>query len=458
MAERKVERVKVPVRVFPLPEAIPAHKGAAKQPAAWRIRESGASVPHVQMERGEMAVPLGDDAMSECVRAHETGHARWSPARPPADLAVDVIQAVEDARVHSLLKSTGVDMSAGLVPPAAIAESVKRMMAGTPSEGPDRRGLVLSYLASLHTGSAAHVSEALREADDTLVEDVSGLVGEAWRMLHSERKRPRFEDTRRVAEWLQAMLATAEEAREAEREAARKVAKRKLDALTEEEAAAVAMADEPMTAEERREVEGAAERPVVSGRAADVNTWGEMTVERPPLSQPMPRRTAVRRKRPAQEGDVPRRLERYCVDQAVFVAGRRERRGTVLIDQSGSMSMSAADVLAILAVAPAARIAAYAGSGGRGVLRVLADRGRRVADAWVHVRLGGNVVDGPALRWLAKQPGPRLWVCDGVVTGCADTPASNLNTEAARIVRAGGIRRVPSVELAVKVMAQMGRR
>ena len=29
----------------------------------------------------------------------------------------------------------------------------------------------------------------------------------------------------------------------------------------------------------------------------------------------------------------------------------------------------------------------------------------------------GNIVDGPALEWLAKQAEPRIWISDAAVTG-----------------------------------------
>jgi hypothetical protein len=446
--------VKPPRRVFPLPEAIPGHKGAAKQPERWRVRESGQTVPRTEIERGEMVVPLGDDAISECVRAHETGHARWSPSRPPAGLAWDVVQAVEDMRVHSLLASNKVDMTAGLVEPAKLAEEIGKLCAAP--GGPDRRMLTLMRVAAMRTGSAAVVEGAIVDAHcaavgagemraksiGTAYDESQALAAAADRMLHAERAKPRFEDTKRVAEWLETMLADAEGAKEKEREEAAKPKPGR------------------MTAEERGEVDRMkrAGRPAPGDRPrAPGNVWGAMRVERVPLTQPLPPRHGHKRVRPQAEGDLPRRLERWCVDQAVFTATKRMRRGTVLIDQSGSMRMTAEDVCAILDVAPAARVAGYAGSGDKGTLRIIADRGRRCADHLTKVSGGGNVIDGPALRWLARQPGPRVWVCDGVVTGVGDRGAPNLYYGAAAICRAAGIVRVPTVELAVKLMAERAR-
>jgi hypothetical protein len=46
------------------------------------------------------------------------------------------------------------------------------------------------------------------------------------------------------------------------------------------------------------------------------------------------------------------------------------------------------------------------------------------------------------LDWLNAQPGPRIWISDGYVTGTTDANGPNLLLEAAAKVRAGGVVRV----------------
>ena len=144
------------------------------------------------------------------------------------------------------------------------------------------------------------------------------------------------------------------------------------------------------------------------------------------------------------EGAIPRHWNRLPMDGAVF--GRKVRRpagAAVLIDQSGSMQFSAADVLAILEAAPAAIVAAYAGDdASSGVLRILAKDGKRVSDADAYIRAGGNTVDGPALAWLAAQEGPRYWVSDGMAT----SPQGDAIAEAARLAIRGRITRVDTLD------------
>ena len=58
----------------------------------------------------------------------------------------------------------------------------------------------------------------------------------------------------------------------------------------------------------------------------------------------------------------------------------------------------------------------------------------------------GNIVDGPALEWLAKQSEPRFWISDGLVTGEHDKTSIDLGAEAQVICNRAGIRRVDRVQ------------
>jgi hypothetical protein len=137
--------------------------------------------------------------------------------------------------------------------------------------------------------------------------------------------------------------------------------------------------------------------------------------------------------------------------RAGAIRGRlmRERSGSVLIDCSGSMSVSLEDVVDVVSRLPAVTIAAYASCQddySRGRLVVLARGGRIAHQGILNAQLlgKGNIVDGEALRWLGCQPAPRVWVSDGVVTGVGDAQAANLDREAAALVREFGIRRFPT--------------
>lgn len=140
-------------------------------------------------------------------------------------------------------------------------------------------------------------------------------------------------------------------------------------------------------------------------------------------------------------------LYRIQTDGRVFARARRKpgalQRGTVLIDVSGSMGFADEDLSAMLDLLPHATIAMYyglddrfeSGKPGRAAIVILARNGARVAHIPRHG--GGNTCDGPALLWLSRQAGPRLWVCDGVTTNKADSPWGD--EECAAIVQTGSI-------------------
>lgn len=137
-------------------------------------------------------------------------------------------------------------------------------------------------------------------------------------------------------------------------------------------------------------------------------------------------------------------LHRIATDGVVFRKVRRRpgalQRGTVLIDVSGSMNFTDADLDAIVAAMPYATVAVYSGWR-KAKLVVVARNGKRVA-SMAEMMLGGNTCDGPALLWLSRQAAPRLWVCDGLVTDSTDAYDRGLAAQCAAIMEAGGVLQV----------------
>jgi hypothetical protein len=94
---------------------------------------------------------------------------------------------------------------------------------------------------------------------------------------------------------------------------------------------------------------------------------------------------------------------------------RQKPGGTVVIDASGSMSATAENLTVLARLIPTATIAYYSGypSGGKGVLAVYADKGKRYAGALPdETLLGGNSVDLAAIRWMMEHPKPWTFVSD----------------------------------------------
>jgi hypothetical protein len=144
------------------------------------------------------------------------------------------------------------------------------------------------------------------------------------------------------------------------------------------------------------------------------------------LSMPESCNPAVRRMALARSGA---RLNRSRLARAVatgstsglFIRPRYLPGGTYLIDASGSMQLSADRLGELCRSAPVATVAYYSGwgspdaSGCYGKLVIYAENGRR-ATAVDH-RYCGNEIDLFAIQWLLRQPAPRVYIGDAEFCG-----------------------------------------
>jgi hypothetical protein len=103
----------------------------------------------------------------------------------------------------------------------------------------------------------------------------------------------------------------------------------------------------------------------------------------------------------------------------VFIRKIHKQGGVCLIDASGSMDMSNAQLRRIADQVPAGMVAYYSGESLSGDLVIFAEKGkqynRKKQD--LPYRHGGNQIDMAALLWLLNQPGPRYFVTDGGFCG-----------------------------------------
>lgn len=137
-------------------------------------------------------------------------------------------------------------------------------------------------------------------------------------------------------------------------------------------------------------------------------------------------RKDTRRRRAAQEGTVLHAPHRWCSDRNIFDTQKRAKpQLNILMDWSGSMNIGPGHMIDVLVNLPMARIAYYSSGSNYGRLVVVAENGRMIDVVNDPVlmakhRIGGNNgVDGPALKWLAKQRGLKVWVSDGGIHGNA---------------------------------------
>lgn len=180
--------------------------------------------------------------------------------------------------------------------------------------------------------------------------------------------------------------------------------------------------------------------------------WGKLFTLPPlALTETSPALAAHRRTIAAPVGPRLRNIRRLLTDGRAFARTitKPQKGGTVLIDTSGSMHLRPETVHAVLAKIPAATVAIYSGARSEGAVSIIAKAGRIASARAIKTRIaqvgGGNIVDGPALAWLGQQAEPRLWVCDGVVTGCNDEGSRVLDLEAEALRRKGRIARFDSL-------------
>jgi hypothetical protein len=197
------------------------------------------------------------------------------------------------------------------------------------------------------------------------------------------------------------------------------------------------------------------------GGAEGGHAVGRLRIARPALTirQPSVLRAGMSQRRFATEGTQIARPDRFALDRAIFARRGRGGGGTILVDTSGSMRLRAADVEEIVRSAGgAAVVAIYSGRGDEGELRIVARGDWRVASEDLVPFGGGNVVDLPALQWLAKQPTPRCWISDGHVTGVDDHGCPIVLERCQEVAARAGITRHDDAKTAIEALrARSGR-
>jgi hypothetical protein len=418
--------------VYPIPEAVDEQTDRR-----WHIQPSQRTGPRVYLKHSLLLVPLDDSPQSRLIRNHELGHIRWSPMHPEQaarrnGLDFDVLQAVEDMRINTKLDGIGVDTQSG-----SISRPVLEAFAEDLLQRGDFRNMVLAMVAI--TGQGTNENLVREKFQGQPPSDKAVQIAEMARKIMWDKGAPRFHDTIRTAKWLQALLSSA-----APMSATRFPKLLHLSKTDQEHLnALMKMLGDFGT----------------GARATKKVPWGRMNVETPPRPHKVSGYLGKGRTA-SDEGVIPRYAHRLLVDGRVFCRIRRQRGGAILIDCSGSMNLTSDDLKRILSHSPGAVVACYSGNSHDGVLRVLAQAGRQVEENWIGAPAGGsNVIDRPALDWLSKQAKPRIWVCDGQVTGVGDRQSAINTLECEALCRQRGIVRQDNVGLAVAMLQKLdGRR
>jgi hypothetical protein len=363
-----------------------------------------------------MFVPTGEGAKEEFARAHEMAHVKITPADPPEVLAAregispDALNIVEDLRVHTFMRTRKIARP-------EVATPDQRLEFITKHEK-DSRKLAGMLVACAETSEHARFRDAIKSLlDQRAARNLLRMVDVVLDSFVYLQEEKTDDPLSCVAGFSQLTAPIA----------------RLFDAIFPP---AGAGNDSGISAEDylRRNPERISV------------PWGELKPIRT-ARMTLSKKTSGASRTWSDEGVIPAAPYRLLVDSRVFSRKRRVKGGTVLIDASGSMGFAPEDLAAVIQAAPGATIAAYAGksSSDWGRLVIVAKAGRMATAEDIYNSLedcSGNVVDGPALRWLAKQPEPRIWVSDGIVTGVCDRAAVNLLMEANAVIAEAGIERI----------------
>jgi hypothetical protein len=426
------------MKSFPVPEAIDGR--------SWRVEQSrGASV---DLRDRVMMIPLDNTPEALFLRAHEQGHAAITPAQSAAVVAKKhnvshtALQVCEDSRVHAYLMRCGIPLHGGLseLEAARFAHGIRDNV----------RDVAAALVSSHSTGDYGRMMAALRvecAAADGMGEAVLETVAKYAAVVVRRVRQPPRGNARPTCVSSRGFVKSTVPAA------------RMFDEYfgTPDSPGLVSRPESPGDPEEG--VDKQFEKYDRRRDSKGETRWGDVDgIRAVPMESPRASKRWGKDRAWRDEGAAPVAVHRWPIDGRMFAQRRAAPGGTVLVDVSGSMSLSTDDVERIVSAAPAATVAVYAGHYSRGGIRIVARRGRvATADtlaATVRDLGGGNVVDGPALQWLAKQAEPRIWVSDGQVTGLGEEMSRELLVDAFQIVRRGGIQRVDCGKDAATAVAQ----
>lgn len=401
-----------------------------------------------------MRVPVGGDETNRVIRAHEMTHAKVSPllaniGEAEEGLPSDVLRAAEEMRVNLITRAAGFDTD-------LLVDGSERQWGERLAGMGDHHGMATAIVAMAGTKASTAFLRGVRNVDPNMAKAIREVEKGALKFWKKPERRSgakacakAFGATAPVDYhgqqvpngYVQFTLPVARFLQNA------------IDALTDD---GEGEGEGPVTIDEkaagRVRQAGSGKR----GRFAPLVMDPTVSLDRSMTGRLGRKRIAT------NTGRNPRRLNRMLTDpqRRVFDRTIKGTGGVVVIDQSGSMSLSASAVERMMEASPGCTIIGYShrpGTVDEPNAWVLARNGKRASK--VRDGNGGNGVDGPVVRYalsIARKGEPIVWVCDGIVTGADDGIYPNLTEECARLVRRHGIHMVDSVDEGVDALRQVG--
>jgi hypothetical protein len=437
----------------------------------WKFAHTPIGRGGTDLRGKRMRVALDESEVSENHRRRELAQQAWLPElKPLPELAASnevephALQAVFDMATNRALIDIGtLNRDAGYEgarSPDSFKPFFQQLDTTIRTKPMDAFKAAVSKGLELYgTGDFAHYESALRNSPLAMAAELINAFAPAAIKNTRTGKAPAWNNVVKEAKRLEDIYKTIEEASADEDSSSSPRGKQRNELLP---------SDTEAEEDRRKALQKLADKQIKRALGKDEdhyarsNRWGLMEIEEPERPNYHPAARVAKRRRADEAGAALRFPSRVFTDGMVFQTKRRTEGGAVLIDGSGSMGISPEQVVKILEIAPHTVVAIYSGGGramDKGKLRVLAKGGKMIDPQLMHSPDGyGNIVDGPALRWLTRQLQPRIWVCDGGVTGIGDAPAMHLNEECEMIKLKHRIAQINSVDQAIEIMEELRRK
>lgn len=408
-----------------------------------------------------MKVPMGSDALSRVIRAHEALHAKISPEVGPAipldwidTIHPELVESAEELRVNYLAKRLGFDMD-------MLKDGSEQTSGEILANGEDLMGIMRMISATYGTKACSSFMRGIKKAVDAGADaNMYQFAKDVKKVCARHERSWNRQMVNRIASTEPYSIAISSEYDD--------------DGETSTEYASVPKGYRAFTLPLARDLSRmvtktkseAKAREGLEGLGIDVGGatgFAVPIIDRIPLTERVAGRLG-RRRVATDIGKAPRRISRMLTDpdQRVFDKTVRGVGGVILIDQSGSMQLDTGDLWQIIKASPGCVVIGYShatGSSGEPNIWVLADRGKVVKE--VRRGNGGNGVDGPALALalsMRRKSEPFIWLCDGYVTdGQSDQQRTELTNQCISIVNKHGIHMTYNVEETVEALKKVAR-
>lgn len=414
-------------------------------------------VPYTNIVDREMLVPMDDDPVARCIRAHEVMHSKVSPGTHwPKWLergwaTERSMRVIEEARVNNLCHRVGIPVR------KFLSDNKERGGAERIAQLGHWDDAVFSMVAMIETAGFDEFMKGIKKHKPKWVKPLQAI---AKKIVKEFNKIPMeelsetgnfsyelypagFRHTERLSCWLDSIARLSSE--EAEQQSSMTdsdeeapISEKEVDSMTpsygEYEGS-----DEPYSA-----------------------AWGKLNVVMAELDKSFSG-SLGRKRKAAQVGRNPRRIHRMLTDpeRRIFDVKSRTKGGIILIDASGSMHFDESDIATIMQLAPGALVAMYAededGSSGAPNLHIIAKNGKTVSE--IPPRQTGNNVDLPALQWAASNRNsnatPIVWVSDGQVTATNGEVYSSLGVQCIDYCKKERIMVAEDINAAISIMGSL---